>query len=42
MCETAAEGAAESKDSREEGSKGQDGRKKGSDLSVVFLSLGEG
>lgn len=37
MCETAAEGAAESKDSREERSKGQDGRKKGTDLSVGFF-----
>lgn len=37
--ETAAEGAEESRDSREEGSGGQDGRKEGSDLSVVFSVL---
>lgn len=39
QCETAAEGAEESKDGREVGSKGQDGRKKGGDLSVVFFFL---
>lgn len=40
-CKTAAEGAAESRDSREEGSKGQEGRTKGTDLSAFFFySLG--
>lgn len=35
--ETAAEGAEESKGSREEGSRGQDGSKEGSDLTVVVF-----